>query len=197
MPNHCFNVLTVRGPEYDIDVFQRSVVSNDTLLDFEYFIAMPEELRHTVAPNDQIDALEQQFLIDLHGAIDWYDWSIENWGTKWNAYRIKVTRKSPSELQYTFNTANNSINRNLLAAIISKHPNLEFELRYIGEVMEIFGHYWAKNPNIIRYNPYITEETVKKYSNVIVENTNNEDLLKNICFTLFTGATANSVIVSN
>lgn len=37
-----------------------------------------------------------------HGAKSWYDWSYENWGTKWNACRY---RDVPDELEVWFETA--------------------------------------------------------------------------------------------
>lgn len=40
-----------------------------------------------------------------HGAIDWYDWALANWGTKWNAYSVEWTELSDTSLQLTFDTA--------------------------------------------------------------------------------------------
>lgn len=41
--------------------------------------------------------------VDNHGAKTWYQWSIPNWGTKWNAYEITI-----KENQVTFDTAWNT-----------------------------------------------------------------------------------------
>lgn len=38
--------------------------------------------------------------LKLYGSKDWYNWSVENWGTKWNAYDIKRIGNTLS-----FNTA--------------------------------------------------------------------------------------------
>ncbi|MGH9342554.1 MAG: hypothetical protein ACRD19_02150 [Terriglobia bacterium] len=40
---------------------------------------------------------------DETGFADWYDWSIANWHTKWNAYDFHLVQLSP--LEFTFNTA--------------------------------------------------------------------------------------------
>lgn len=37
-----------------------------------------------------------------HGFFTWYDWSVENWGTKWNAYDASI---SPAGDQAIFDTA--------------------------------------------------------------------------------------------
>ncbi|OTG58638.1 hypothetical protein B9T36_09790 [Acinetobacter sp. ANC 4204] len=49
--------------------------------------------------------LGQQIIsnVDTYGAKTWYQWAIPNWGTKWNAYDVKV-----EEAQVTFDTAWNS-----------------------------------------------------------------------------------------
>jgi hypothetical protein len=39
------------------------------------------------------------------GHTSWYSWSIENWGTKWNAYSFDMTRVGPTHLEMKFDTA--------------------------------------------------------------------------------------------
>lgn len=39
------------------------------------------------------------------GYNDWYDWSIHNWGTKWNSYSFKMVKDEPGLLEFLFNTA--------------------------------------------------------------------------------------------
>ena len=35
----------------------------------------------------------------------WYDWRIQNWDTKWDAYDVEVTDDDPDQLEVEFNTA--------------------------------------------------------------------------------------------
>ena len=35
----------------------------------------------------------------------WYDWRLQNWDTKWDAYDVEVTDDDPEQLEVTFNTA--------------------------------------------------------------------------------------------
>lgn len=51
--------------------------------------------------------LGQQIIsnVDTYSSKTWYQWAIQNWGTKWNAYAVNV-----EEAQVTFDTAWNSPN---------------------------------------------------------------------------------------
>ena len=41
------------------------------------------------------------------GQVDdrWYDWRLQNWDTKWDAYDVVVTDDDPDQLEVEFNTA--------------------------------------------------------------------------------------------
>ena len=40
-----------------------------------------------------------------YGKNNWYDWSIKNWGTKWNSCETRLEDEEEDFLEYTFNTA--------------------------------------------------------------------------------------------
>jgi len=91
MPNHCYNYL--EAPDGDLsliaDYFSTAKRSYSDLpevfLDFEKILPMPKELKGTTSPSD---------------GPNWYDWCVENWGTKWNSYDGNVTENGIG-----FNTA--------------------------------------------------------------------------------------------
>jgi len=123
MPNWTTNIMTINGPQEEINKLMSHIIGEDGEIDFNTLIPMPEELRDTHAGSDQImqrgfnlenfsmnenysinqqsvenhlkdgktqeevDAIiaEEKRLIDLYGHTNWYDWSLENWDTKWNA----------------------------------------------------------------------------------------------------------------
>lgn len=91
MPNDCYNYL--EAPDGDVsliaDYFSTRKRSYsplpDTFLDFTKILPIPKELRKTEAPKDQ---------------PNWYDWCVENWGTRSNSYEGQVTEEGIG-----FNTA--------------------------------------------------------------------------------------------
>ncbi len=69
--------------------------------------------------------------IQNYGCTDWYDWSIKNWGTKWNAYGYKEFpsyQDGDSEIRF-------------LTAWAAPHPILEKLSELYPDVT--FSHQWA------------------------------------------------------
>ena len=63
----------------------------------------------------------------VYGYLDWYDWSIENWGTKWNACDCYV---GESEIEFSTAWANVA---GLMAVLSEQHPDYEFYYEYADE----------------------------------------------------------------
>lgn len=82
MPNWCNNSVTIVGPKEKIQSFQKFLDDNNGKDWFDFFHPCPQELKDvggvslTEKPNEQ--------LIEKYGYADWYSWSVDNWGTKWN-----------------------------------------------------------------------------------------------------------------
>ena len=82
MPNWCNNNISITGPNSVIDKIEEIVKADDThkntgLLNF--FKPMPKELEGTTSPSSS--AKKPQPMVE--GFDNWYDWRVENWGTKW------------------------------------------------------------------------------------------------------------------
>ena len=76
------------------------------------------------------------------GSIDWYDWRISNWGTKWNAYETDIDSCDGS-VEIYFCTANNGVVP-IIKILVEKYPHLEFIYKFADEVIayncgEIYG----------------------------------------------------------
>ncbi len=73
--------------------------------------------------------------IKKYGSKDWYDWSVKNWGTKWNACNTTYNENHPNEIY--FDTAWSDV-RVLIKELSTKHPKNTFKYDFAEEQM---GHY--------------------------------------------------------
>src|SRR5215469_12473538 len=66
-----------------------------------------EELREHFDADPQRRAIADQWKanIEKYGVPSWYEWSVEHWGTKWNARYAEVTENGHGSLHVKFYTA--------------------------------------------------------------------------------------------
>tara|TARA_R100001143_G_scaffold41003_1_gene37294 strand:- start:492 stop:959 length:468 start_codon:yes stop_codon:yes gene_type:complete len=109
MPNWTYNnVQFVGKTEDNVKQLKDLLKSKDNDFDFNNIIPQPKELTDTVSgsenakPQWQKDRSED--LKGRYGFDNWYDWSINNWGTKWNSCNTEV-ELNKNVLNYTFETA--------------------------------------------------------------------------------------------
>ena len=101
----------------------------DSFFDFNTFIPMPEELRNTTSPVREPDSFENRRLRKEYGTDNWYDWAINNWGTKWNSYGNYLDHDTNS---VSFQTAW-SLPDPILNKMAAMYPNLSFHLEVVEE----------------------------------------------------------------
>ena len=87
---------------------------------------MPEERRKQAIQLGELYLSNQK----QYGYSTWYEWSINTWGTKWNAYNQKF--EEPNILW--FDTAWNSVT-SLIGKLSEKFPNVEFSYAYADEYL--------------------------------------------------------------
>ena len=80
MPNHVTNRMSLSGKDEEIKKLI-TAIKNDEIgfgsVDFNKIIPMPDHIFRGNIGNEEKKK---------YGKNNWYDWSVENWGTKWNAY---------------------------------------------------------------------------------------------------------------
>lgn len=138
MPNHVTTILTVSGDgAQKLAMFE--AIKNDEIglgsLDFNKVIPMPENIfRGNLGQEERAK----------YGSANWYDWSIANWGTKWNSYGYSDgTPKGFDGSTIEFQTAW-SCATPVIAALAEKYPDLghlsETKLQQVDEALAIsFG----------------------------------------------------------
>lgn len=82
MPNNIQNTIIFQGSKKEIDDFLALFQGRDAYerqkdVTFNHLIPMPREI--------------------CSDGQAWYDWSLENWGTKWDAYEIEILRSKKSQ----------------------------------------------------------------------------------------------------
>jgi hypothetical protein len=78
MPNWCDNSLVVSHDNPEMIERVRKAFVEGRLC--EEFIPIPTELKETTSPN----RLNPEQLIEATGYADWYDFCVNEWGTKWD-----------------------------------------------------------------------------------------------------------------
>jgi hypothetical protein len=128
MPNHVTNILRVSGDQKQIRAMFEAIKDDKIGLgsiDFNKVIPMPE---HIFRGNLGMAEREK------YGKDNWYDWSISNWGTKWNSYGYDpvYTPKEFDGEHIKFQTAW-SYPDPLIVALSKQYPNLQFEVIWADE----------------------------------------------------------------
>lgn len=132
MPNHITNIIT--APKHVID----SIINGDGDVDFSLIIPEPANLERGGCPGDAVGGIHY-----VTGEVCWYEWSIKNWGTKWNAYATE--RISDTEIRFDTAWAHPIP---FIEAIIEKFPEDDLEIMYADEDTGYnFGHYLVVNKN--------------------------------------------------
>ena len=97
--------------------------------------ATPEDLIEHMIVKGSANLEEAQKALDnerLYGCRDWYGWSTDNWGTKWNAYNTNDTDTD----EVSFETAWSNPYP-VIVALSAKYPEAVFHMRFADED---FGH---------------------------------------------------------
>ena len=129
MPNWTVNTIRALGTPQDLRAFLEALKWEDKVFDFNRIIPMPELLEHTakdllgqrVKSRYVIDTTvdgpleknirpfteDEEAVLKSIGHSNWYDWSVEHWGTKWNACysEIDETGSASGYVEIRFETA--------------------------------------------------------------------------------------------
>ena len=148
MPNWCYNRVSIYSENIDqvtelFDIFNNAEPFN-TLIPSPKWSETPNEDGELPVLEEHKDA-DGKVLFTTHkfpksGKTDdrWYDWQIQNWGTKWEPTDISV-EQCDEELELTFNTAW-SPPEDICRAIRNKYPDISVSWFYDEPGMEVAGY---------------------------------------------------------
>ena len=109
MPNWCYNHLEVTGDEKQLQKFVEKSTTNierDDEFSFNGTYSMPKTLRITAGTHlSFIEKIKKYINIRLYGYDNWYNWSIANWGTKWDACEPHINHNDINYFSVSFESA--------------------------------------------------------------------------------------------
>lgn len=155
MPNWTSNSLTTTNPEIIAKLKECEAANNEDILDA--FVPMPRALKGIISggapapdgtyvklwrhgPDNEIipiTAAEEAELIANYGTASWYDWSVAEWGTKWDAASTSFSI-TDTEAVVTFDTAW-SPPQKWLDKVVEAHPEGRTQLAFSEGGMGFYG----------------------------------------------------------
>ena len=115
MPNWCYNHLEVSGDEIQLREFvEKSLVKDEHSL---------------IESRLEDDNFSFEGTLPRGDRKDWYDWSVENWGTKWDACESHIHHNDINYFSVSFDTAW-SPPINWIDNIMQDFPDLCFTLEH-------------------------------------------------------------------
>ena len=136
MPNYCNNYLSIEGNYTTRKKILDFVKSDETAFDFEKIVPMPDYIyRGAVGAKEK----------ELYGENNWYDWSIKNWGTKWNSEDAEIDGN-----EILFLTAWSPCEP-VIAALAKMYPTMRFVYTFYETGMCFCGKRVYENGKIVFY----------------------------------------------
>ena len=161
MPNHCHNRVTIYGSGNDTDETRAQIAKLKQIFEDESTFGqiipepdwantplMSKDVQGIVYDRGKVGELPQyvedpfkRLVFKSTGQSDdrWYDWRLQHWDTKWDAYDVSVDDDDPDQLEVSFNTAW-SPPEAVCSALREQYPDLSVSWFYDEPGMEFAGY---------------------------------------------------------
>lgn len=151
MPNYVVNKIKIKGNKEEIDKLLNFIKADDGFcIDFNKIIPMPKWVYHGNLSRKEEEKYGEENC--------WYEWSIKNWGTKWNAfeaddsYYFKLPH-TKEENTIFFETAWNGVPK-LISKLGFIFPTLTIEYYWYDEDFgSNVGHITIQDTDVKEYIP--------------------------------------------
>ena len=153
MPNHCYNRVTIcssgvnEASSLDQIETLKDIFEGESV--FPQIIPEPDWANLPLMSSDKSYALQKGNVGELpvNGRFQstniaddrWYDWRIQNWDTKWDAYDVSIDDDDPEQLEVSFNTAW-APPEAICSAIREQYPDVSVSWFYDEPGCEIAGY---------------------------------------------------------
>jgi hypothetical protein len=161
MPNHCYNILSLsESPKKTSKVLKKFLTKDKTggeFFDFNKVIKMPKDLdvESTSAPDKDLEKKYKEN-IKKYGCKTWYEWCVENWGTKWNSYDFQLQDSCAS-----FSTAWSPPEPIIIE--LAQKTQEDWVLRYYEEGMSFCGELFANKTGEIHHNTWELKDSPQEF----------------------------------
>ena len=120
---------------------------SDNITDIE---SLRQHILSTISEEGLINGLKAIKNIKQYGHKDWYNWSIANWGTKWNAYQQSKLTPESTKFETAWSTP-----FPVMCKLSEMFPSLTLEVYYADEdIGSNCGSYTLKEGALIKeFNP--------------------------------------------
>ena len=148
MPNHCHNRVTFYSANTEAVAKLKQIFEDENCFgqiipepDWANMPLMSNELKFLGRERGKVGELPVNGTFQSTGQQDdrWYDWRVQNWDTKWDAYDVVVTDDDPECLEIEFNTAW-SPPEAICHAIREQYEDVSISWFYDEPGMEIAGY---------------------------------------------------------
>ena len=136
MPNWCSNEVSVYGDEEDIKAFKEFVTNGEKVFDFNKILPMPKVLDSDAS--SKLTKEESASRIKKYGHDNWYDWRVDNWGTKWDVPNAELQWEGETDLEYSIETAW-APPEGIHQALVDKFPHISISWFYREDGVQIAG----------------------------------------------------------
>lgn len=100
MPNHVRNRVVFNGTKEDVAKVFAFINGENGAIDFNSIIPQPMDLDKPVSGNTQETKDKGWMWRLLYGYPSWYEWRLDKWGTKWNAYEINTEGATDNFIEF-------------------------------------------------------------------------------------------------
>ncbi len=153
MANWCANTVEVKGEESKVKEFVDGFLNNG----ISAFYPTPKELVDTEAPVKDDTSKEVEENIKKYGAANWYDWRLENWGTKWDIVDVTELEGNAGYSLMSFETPW-SPPIEAFEKLAELFPTLTFLLEYTEPGSGFFGRAMFKDGKLDEDHNYNWED---------------------------------------